>query len=361
MPVYRYYRSPLSNPAISEYVPGAIVVGSNSAVSYQDVTADAGFKADLDEYMTSIGWTYLSTAPAISTAVQVAQDGLLLANAVPLQGLDTPGSVARDLVKIDALNDIVLGDGTYRARVFGNVVSVQTPDAALTATAARVIIEPGYGGDSDDVSPGGASGKFEVVVGQGGLAGVGQPAGAGGLVHLEAGLGGDGSATGAAGAGGDIELVAGAAGADNGGGGALGGNVTIDAGQDSAGATGGTVNIGTGNASLLGLGRAASVTSFGGGAKVQRRETAGNLTCDTAGIFDYIICVTNTAAPRTITLPAASADRVIVVKDQSGGAGANNITVVPAAGTIDGAANFVIATNYGAQGFYSDGVNWFTL
>lgn len=108
------------------------------------------------------------------------------------------------------------------------------------------------------------------------------------------------------------------------------------------------------------IGSVGAVTAYLGGATVQRRATATNLTCDTAGIADYIVGVTSTAAPRTITLPAATNGRVIVVKDESEGAATNNITVVGAGGSlIDGAANFVINTNGGSKGFYSDGTNWF--
>lgn len=78
---------------------------------------------------------------------------------------------------------------------------------------------------------------------------------------------------------------------------------------------------------------------------------------------DVIINITNTAAPRTVTLPAPSATNVgkfFVVKDTSGGASSNNITVAGASGNIDGAANHVISSNYGSAVFYSDGTNYFT-
>lgn len=109
------------------------------------------------------------------------------------------------------------------------------------------------------------------------------------------------------------------------------------------------------------IGASNLILRYLGGATVSRRTTAGDLTCDTGGIADYYVGVTSTAAPRTITLPAARDGRVIIVKDQSGAAGTNNITVVPASGTIDGAANYVINSNYGLKGFISDGTNWFTL
>jgi len=97
--------------------------------------------------------------------------------------------------------------------------------------------------------------------------------------------------------------------------------------------------------------------------KVGRSPQAGNYTIVAAD--PLYIGVTSTAAPRTITLPAASAvtaGRTYVVKDESGAAGTNNITVARAgADTIDGATSKVINTNYGSVMLYSDGVSkWFT-
>lgn len=83
----------------------------------------------------------------------------------------------------------------------------------------------------------------------------------------------------------------------------------------------------------------------------------------TATSQDWIIGVTDTSAPRTITLPAASAlaGKQLVIKDESGGAATNNITVDGnASETIDGAATLVISANYGVVRIYCDGANWFT-
>lgn len=77
--------------------------------------------------------------------------------------------------------------------------------------------------------------------------------------------------------------------------------------------------------------------------------------------------VTDTSAPRTITLansPSGSVpfiDQVFTVKDESGGAASNNITVVNANGLIDGAASFVMNTNYGSISFIFDGTDCFII
>ena len=80
---------------------------------------------------------------------------------------------------------------------------------------------------------------------------------------------------------------------------------------------------------------------------------------------DYLVTVTNTALPRTITLPSAVTmgdGKVYVIKDESGGAAANNITINPQGGqSINGAASIVINTNFGVVQLYSNGTNWFTM
>jgi hypothetical protein len=53
--------------------------------------------------------------------------------------------------------------------------------------------------------------------------------------------------------------------------------------------------------------------------------------------------------------------REYVVKDETGSAGTNSITIATTGGqTIDGAATKVVNTNYGVTKVYSNGANWFT-
>lgn len=91
-----------------------------------------------------------------------------------------------------------------------------------------------------------------------------------------------------------------------------------------------------------------------------------NITQKAAG--NYTVLVTDkilqktaiTGGGDTITLPNSLKDgRRIVIIDASGTAGTNNITVTPAAGTINGAASFVMNTNYSSIEVTSDGTNWF--
>lgn len=78
---------------------------------------------------------------------------------------------------------------------------------------------------------------------------------------------------------------------------------------------------------------------------------------------DYYIGITDTAAPRTVNLPAAATageGKVYIIKDESGAASVNNITIDPdGAETIDGAATFAISTNYGSVTIICSGTQWF--
>lgn len=74
----------------------------------------------------------------------------------------------------------------------------------------------------------------------------------------------------------------------------------------------------------------------------------------------WIVGVTDTSAARTITLcnPADfPTGQPLTIKDESGGAATNNITV---SGTIEGGAFVLIQSDYGAITLYSDGVStWY--
>jgi hypothetical protein len=80
---------------------------------------------------------------------------------------------------------------------------------------------------------------------------------------------------------------------------------------------------------------------------------------------DHFVTVSNTDSARTVYLPTAASvgtGGIIVVKDKSGAANSNNITVEGAGDeTIDGAANNAIATAYGSLRLITDGSNWFTF
>ena len=73
---------------------------------------------------------------------------------------------------------------------------------------------------------------------------------------------------------------------------------------------------------------------------------------------DSIVLAAPASAAITLTLPAAAAGLTLTVKRNSA---LYLTTVVPASGTIDGAASLNLGTNYQAATFVSDGTNWFVV
>lgn len=73
---------------------------------------------------------------------------------------------------------------------------------------------------------------------------------------------------------------------------------------------------------------------------------------------DYYI-FSNQSTAATYTLPAVPAlNQIVVVKDSSGTASTRNVTIAPAAGTIDGSASVVLNNNYASAVFVYTGSTW---
>ncbi len=113
-------------------------------------------------------------------------------------------------------------------------------------------------------------------------------------------------------------------------------------------------NFGTSNAYINN-----SLFSLGASYFAKRAVTA---TPDTVAATDYALFV-NFAGAVTENIPAATGSgRILVIKDASGAAATNNITITPASGTIDGASTLVINTNYGAYTLIDNASgNWSTI
>lgn len=76
---------------------------------------------------------------------------------------------------------------------------------------------------------------------------------------------------------------------------------------------------------------------------------------------DYIILV-DTSSARTINLNASPVTgQTYRIKDNVGSAAANNITITPAAGNIDGSASATISTAYGSVDVCYNGTQWNVL
>src|SRR6266704_1368011 len=93
----------------------------------------------------------------------------------------------------------------------------------------------------------------------------------------------------------------------------------------------------------------------------QTKNTVTVTTNYTVTANDAII-LCNQAGAITITLPSVTNafGKHLTIKDKSG-TGATNTITVSGANNIDGAANKVINTAYGALRLVCDGVNWFTI
>jgi hypothetical protein len=72
---------------------------------------------------------------------------------------------------------------------------------------------------------------------------------------------------------------------------------------------------------------------------------------------DYFIGVIFNGAT-TITLPAGTLGKIFIIKDSTGDALTNPITVIATASTIDGAANYVIDSPWGSIGLIYNGIEW---
>ena len=70
----------------------------------------------------------------------------------------------------------------------------------------------------------------------------------------------------------------------------------------------------------------------------------------------------DTTTPRTLTLPAVSEQLWLGIKDVTGSAATNNITLAtPGAENIDGDPTFLIESDYGMLAIGSDGTNYFVF
>jgi hypothetical protein len=106
-----------------------------------------------------------------------------------------------------------------------------------------------------------------------------------------------------------------------------------------------------------------------GGQTVKRTATGAADYNPSALTTDYIIAVDNTTAARAVTISTEDEDsgstskpRVFVIKDESGGAAGNNITVsLESGGTIDGAASYVLDQPYQSITLYLNGTNGFII
>lgn len=120
--------------------------------------------------------------------------------------------------------------------------------------------------------------------------------------------------------------------------------------------------VGTNNFTLTPASGATTGLKWTPGPYVTRVAKSADYTVSASA--DYLIAYTSTAAAYTVTLPSApDSGQVFVVKDESGAASINNITLTVSGGaiTIDGATTQKINSNYGSVAVYFNGTSYFMM
>lgn len=93
------------------------------------------------------------------------------------------------------------------------------------------------------------------------------------------------------------------------------------------------------------------------------RAAKGNVSVSSdVTLTDQRLHFVNTSAARSLELPSAAATVFVILKDVTGSAQTNPITITTAgAETVDGGSTYTIDWNYAALTFVSDGTNYFVL
>lgn len=112
---------------------------------------------------------------------------------------------------------------------------------------------------------------------------------------------------------------------------------------------------------ITSIGTTTTITSIIGGLNITTRTITTNLVVDTTTKDHVIFC--NQSGAISVTLPAPSNGRELIIKDISGDAETNNITIVQhASEMIEGlAASKILQTNYGSITLTSDGTDWWMV
>ena len=123
---------------------------------------------------------------------------------------------------------------------------------------------------------------------------------------------------------------------------------------------GGSKTLGSSVSDKTTIGTASStaVHQINGGINFTTNTITANYTADTTTTDYYILC--NASGAITVTLPAPTNGRRLIIKDISGSATTNNITIAQhSSEKIEGiAASYVIVTSFETVILTSDGTNW---
>ena len=143
-------------------------------------------------------------------------------------------------------------------------------------------------------------------------------------------------------------------------------NTTINTSNANAifRSAGATPTIRFGNISFIGTSSVIDSTLI----QVPIVSTNDAVVLKTPGAYPYTtipqdgVILVDTSSARTITpLASPTTGQMHRIKDNTGSAGSNNITITPSGKNIDGVASFVIATNYGSADIVYNGTQWNVL
>jgi hypothetical protein len=122
-----------------------------------------------------------------------------------------------------------------------------------------------------------------------------------------------------------------------------------------------TFGVAAADQMTIGIVGSTAVNKINGGMIVTTRTITANLTIDTTTADYLIFC--NQSGAISVTLPTPVNGRILIIKDISGTANTNNITLVRhAAEKIEGiAASKILQSNFGCWTFTTDGTDWWMI
>lgn len=124
----------------------------------------------------------------------------------------------------------------------------------------------------------------------------------------------------------------------------VGGALTLTSGS---GTTAGAINLQVGGTNAITITGAQAIT-LAGSVSVRSVNPASDYVIDSGGIPDYVVeC--NDSGPMNVTLPVPTRGRMLIIKDITGAASTNPITIIPnGAELIEGINTpYVLAADYG--------------
>lgn len=119
-----------------------------------------------------------------------------------------------------------------------------------------------------------------------------------------------------------------------------------------------TFGASAGDAQTIGASSSTANHQINGGVNYTTHTVTGSTYTVDNSTTDYMIFADSTSNPIAITLPTATNGRELIIEDKTGQAVNNNVTIIPASGTVNGAAKIIIGAPYSGYVLTSDGTNW---